>query len=48
MTPQQCWQLARAWYGEKLRPDWRRATADEVQALLTRLGLTDPFWRLRS
>ena len=47
MTPQQCWEMARAWYGEKLSPDWRRATPDEAQAMLTRIGLTDPFWRLR-
>jgi len=47
MTPEQCWDLARGWYGDKLSPDWRRATPDEAQALLIRIGLTDPFWRLR-
>ena len=47
MTPEQCWQLARAWYGAKLRPDWRRATLDEAEALLARIGLTGPFWSLR-
>ena len=47
MSPHQCWELARGWYGDKLSPDWRRATPDEAQALLTRIGLTDPFWRLR-
>lgn len=47
MSPEQCWELARGWYGDKLSPDWRRPTADDAQALLTRIGLTDPFWQLR-
>lgn len=47
MSPEQCWELARGWYGEKVSPDWRRATPDEAQALLTRIGLTDSFWHLR-
>ena len=46
-TLEQCWQLARAWYATRLAPDWRRPSADEAQALLTRLGLTGPFWQLK-
>ena len=48
MSPEQCWQLAQAWYGNKLSPDWRRASVEEAEALLVRIGLTDPFWRLRA
>ena len=47
MSPEQCWELARGWYSDKLSPHWRRGTPDEAQALLTRIGLTDPLWRLR-
>ncbi len=47
MTPEQAWQLARAWYADKLSPDWRRKTLDEAEATLAAIGLTGPFWRLR-
>ena len=47
MSAEQCWQLARAWYGDKLHPDWRRKTLEEAEATLAAIGLTDPFWRLR-
>jgi hypothetical protein len=43
----QCWRLAKAWYGPARREsDWRRRAVDETQALFTELGLTSPFWRL--
>ena len=41
------WRLARAWYTRKLRPDWRRHTLEEAEALFAELGLTGDFWRLR-
>jgi hypothetical protein len=43
----QAWQLAQGWYGRKLAPGWRRATLDEAETLLARLGLTGEFWGLR-
>jgi Alkylmercury lyase len=46
-TLQQAWELARAWYGDRLRPDFRRRTPEEAQALFEQLGLRGPFWRLR-
>jgi len=48
LTIDQAWQLANAWYGNKMEPDWRRGTLEETEALLTRLGLTGPFWNLRA
>jgi len=45
-TLEQAWQLARAWYAEKLSPDWQRATPGEAQALFAGIGLTGDFWRL--
>lgn len=38
--------LATAWWGNRLSPDWRPRTRAENQAILDRLGLTGPFWRL--
>jgi Alkylmercury lyase len=48
LTIPQAWQLARAWYQHKMNPDWRRATLEETEALLTELGLTGEFWNLRA
>jgi hypothetical protein len=48
MSPDQCWRLAQAWYGEKLSPEWRRKTLEEAQAMLANIGLTGPFWSLRA
>lgn len=39
-------ELAHAWWGDRLSPDWRPRTRDESQAILDRLGLTGDFWRL--
>lgn len=47
ITPEQAWQLAKGWYGNKLSPDWRRHTLEETEALLETIGLTGPFWNLR-
>jgi hypothetical protein len=44
----QCWRLAHAWYSpDRRKPDWRRKTVDEAEALFAQLGLTSAFWRLR-
>ena len=40
------WELARAWWSDRLAPDWRPRTRAESQAILDRLGLTDSYWRL--
>lgn len=42
----QVWRLARAWYSDPRKPDWRPRTRDENQAVLASVGLTDPFWQL--
>jgi hypothetical protein len=47
LTINQAWQLAKAWYHNKMAPDWRRATLEETEALPASLGLTGPFWTLR-
>jgi hypothetical protein len=39
-------ELAHAWWGDRLSPEWRPRTRDESQAILDRLGLTGEFWQL--
>jgi hypothetical protein len=39
-------ELAHAWWGDRLDPDWRPHGRDQNQAILTSLGLTDDFWQL--
>jgi hypothetical protein len=48
MSPEQCWRLARAWYSDKLSPDWRRKTLEEAEAVLSGIGLNERFWSLRA
>jgi len=43
---EQLWALARAWYGDRLDPDWRPRTRDESQAVLAAVGLEGEFWEL--
>lgn len=38
--------LAAAWWGSRIDPDWRPRTREENQAILEGLGLTGPFWAL--
>ncbi|MDX2378556.1 MAG: hypothetical protein QNM02_02210 [Acidimicrobiia bacterium] len=39
-------ELAHAWWGDRLSPDWRARTPTESQAILDRVGLTGDFWQL--
>lgn len=38
--------LGRRWYGDRLDRDWRRASTEERQSMLDRVGLTGGFWQL--
>ena len=38
-------ELAHAWWGNRLAPDWRPRSADEAQRILDSLGLTGRFWQ---
>ncbi len=40
------WQLAEAWAGGRLHPNWRQRRRGEMRALLDRIGLTGEFWSL--
>ena len=39
-------ELARAWWDDRIEPDWRPHTREQNQAIRERLGLTGEFWRL--
>ena len=45
LTLDQAWNLANAWYRDRMSPEWRRRTVDEAHALFGSLGLTSDFWR---
>jgi hypothetical protein len=47
MTPHQMWQLADAWYQDRADASWRRRTAEEAEAIFSKIGLTGDFWSLR-
>jgi hypothetical protein len=40
------WTLARTWYHDRLRSEWRRKTVKEAEAVFESLGLISEFWRL--
>ena len=39
-------ELANAWWGDRLSPEWRPHTREQNQAILERVGLTGEFWSL--
>jgi hypothetical protein len=42
----QCFRLARAWFGDRLTPEWRPRSAEETQRLFDAVGLSGEFWRV--
>ena len=43
---EQQWDLAKAWYDDRLDLAWRRKTEDEARQIFDDLGLTSDFWSL--
>jgi len=41
----QMWELADAWYRDRLSPEFRRRTPEEAEALFASVGLTGDAWR---
>jgi len=39
-------ELAHAWWGDRIAPDWRPHTREQNAAILERLGLVGEFWQL--
>ncbi len=46
LTLEQAWNLADAWYRDRLSEAWRRKTVEEAHALFRSLGLVSDFWKL--
>ena len=46
LTPDQGRRLAKAWFDDRLSPDWRRPTPEEAGKIFDEIGLTGPFWQL--
>jgi len=43
-TLPQLWQMAVAWYSNRLSAQARRPDANEIRQIFARIGLTDSFW----
>lgn len=41
------WPLTQRWYGDRIDPDYEPSPVEALQAILTDVGLTAPFWQLR-
>jgi Alkylmercury lyase len=44
VTMPQLWELAVAWYGNRLSAEARRPGPDEMRGIFAQIGLDDPFW----
>jgi hypothetical protein len=44
ITLDQLWEMAQAWYSNRLTEESRRPGPDEIVQIFGRIGLTDPFW----
>lgn len=44
VTMPQLWELAAAWYANRLSPDARRPGPAEMRQIFAQIGLDDPFW----
>jgi hypothetical protein len=40
----QVWALAQAWYGDRMRPDFRGRTVEQALAIFASVGLRSAFW----
>jgi hypothetical protein len=43
----QVWELAKAWYSDPRDPHWAPRSIEESQAVLSSVGLTGDFWKLK-
>ena len=41
----QLWDLSQRWYHNRMSPDYRGRTADQVQEIFEEAGLTSEFWK---
>ena len=48
LSLEQAWALAKAWYHNRMDPDYRGRTAAESQEIFHQVGLRSSFWYLES
>jgi hypothetical protein len=41
----QVWALSRAWYGDRMHPDFRGRTTQQALDIFAQVGLISAFWR---
>ena len=41
----QGWELAQAWYGDRLNPNWSPKSAAEAESAFAKIGLEGDFWK---
>ena len=46
VTLAQVWTLSKAWYGNRMNPDFRGRTPAEAEHVFQQLGLDSPFWKV--
>ncbi len=46
LSLEQGWKLAKLWYGDRLKRDWRPKTAAEAESVFRQVGLVGEFWKL--
>ncbi len=44
MTPDQIWELSKAWYHNRLSTEYRGRTLADVQEIFKSFSLTSSFW----
>jgi hypothetical protein len=47
LTLAQGWNLAKAWYGDRLSPRWSAMSPEEAEQVFKDLGFYSSFWRMR-
>lgn len=46
LSLEQGWKLAKGWYHDRLRLDWKPKTAAQIRRLFADIGLQGQFWEL--
>lgn len=46
MPINQCWDLGRRWYADRLSPEWQPKTADVMNRIFDEVGLHGDFWHV--
>jgi hypothetical protein len=48
LTLAQGWNLAKAWYGDRLSPRWSAMSPEQAEQVFKDLGFYSSFWRMRT